>query len=70
MNTPATTTKSPTVPEFSRETGLPAGVLRRLIVEGRVPGFYSGTKEKRGRFYINAGAARAVLAPMASANQP
>jgi hypothetical protein len=70
MPTSNTPVKSTTVPKFSRDTGIPAGVLRRLIGEGRIPGIYSGNKAKRGRFYINIEAAKTVLAPMVGAARP
>jgi len=70
MTTPNTPITSATVPQFSREVGLPAGILRRFIAEGRIPGIYSGSPQRRGKFYINVPAAKAALASMIGTSQP
>jgi hypothetical protein len=57
-----------TIPRLAREIGVPAGILRRLVSEGRIAGFYTGTATKRGRFLVNADAAKAALAPLLNAD--
>ena len=46
-----------TIRETVKSEGIPETALRRLVRDGRVPGFYAGN-----RFYINVSALREQLA--------